>query len=159
MDELHRRGGMPPGWQFTLPPEGDPVAGREVFVALRCYTCHTIAGEQFPPVKPSERMPAPDLTGMGSFHPAAYFAESILYPSAVVTDGPGYADADGFSNMPSYIDALTMRQWLDLVAYLHSLRAPVSHEHHGSHSHTQPAVSAPQPHKTGEHMSHSPPKK
>ena len=44
--------GVPPGWQFTLP--SDPVAGREVFVAMKCYTCHTIAGEEFPLVKPAE---------------------------------------------------------------------------------------------------------
>ncbi len=123
MEALHNHGGVPPGWQFTL-PEGDPVAGREVFVAVQCYTCHTIAGEEFPPVKPAERAPAPDLTRVGALHPAAYLAEAILNPSAVVVEGPGYADADGFSNMPNFADVLTVRQWLDLVAYLQSLRGP-----------------------------------
>jgi len=103
MEALHNHGGVPPGWQFTL-PEGDPVAGREVFVAVQCYTCHTIAGEEFPPVKLAERAPAPDLTGVGALHPAAYLAEAILNPSAVVVEGPGYADADGFSNMPNFAE-------------------------------------------------------
>src|SRR5215510_4185454 len=134
MEALHNNGGVPPGWQFTL-PEGDPVAGREVFVAVQCYTCHTIAGEQFPPVKPAERAPAPDLTGVGALHPAAYLAESILNPSAVVVDGPGYADAAGFSNMSSYTDILTVRQWLDLVAYLQSLQTPGGHEATSGHQH------------------------
>jgi hypothetical protein len=33
MDELHRHGGVPPGWRFTL-PAGDPRAGREVCAEL-----------------------------------------------------------------------------------------------------------------------------
>jgi mono/diheme cytochrome c family protein len=142
MEALHNHGGVPPGWQFTL-PEGDPVAGREVFVAMQCYTCHTIAGEGFPPVKPAERVPAPELTGAGALHPTAYLAEAILNPSAVVVEGPGYADADGFSNMPNFADVLTVRQWLDLVAYLQSLGGPEGH--HASPGHQQP--------HTGEHAS------
>lgn len=141
MDELHRHGGVPPGWLFTLPPGGDPVAGREVFVMAQCYTCHTIAGEQFPPVPPSHRSPAPELTGIGSLHPPAYLAEAIVNPNAVVIDGPGYADADGFSIMPDYTEVLTLRQWLDLVAYLQSLRGPAAH---GGGGHMQPPEPAPQ---------------
>ena len=140
MDELHRHGGVPPGWQFTL-PEGDPQAGREAFVTLQCYTCHTIAGEQFPPVQPSERAPAPDLTGVGASHPAAYIAESILNPNAVVTNEPGYADANGYSNMPSYLEALSVRQLVDLVAYLHSLQGTAPQHHH-----TAPGTSTHQHH-------------
>ena len=145
MEALHNNGGVPPGWQFTL-PEGDPVAGREVFVAMQCYTCHTIAGEEFPPVKPAERVPAPELTGVGALHPAAYLAEAILNPSAVVVEGPGYADAEGFSNMPNFADVLTVRQWLDLVAYLQSRRGPGEPHHPPAH----------QQHKTDEHTQHPP---
>ena len=113
---------------------------------MQCYVCHTISGEQFPPVKPTERAPAPELTGVGALHPASYLAEAILNPSAVVVEGPGYADADGFSNMPNYTDILTVRQWLDLVAYLQSLRAPAAH--HPTPEHQQ--------HKTDEHTQHPP---
>jgi mono/diheme cytochrome c family protein len=153
MDELHRHGGVPPGWQFT-PPEGDPKAGRTAFVDLQCYTCHTIAGEEFPPVKPAERVPAPDLTGVGPSHPAAYFAEAILNPSAVIVEGPGYVDANGLSNMPNYTDVLTVRQLLDLVAYLQSLRASEAVHHHGSSGHGHQHGTAPQPHH--DHGSHTP---
>jgi len=152
MDELHRHGGVPPGWQFTL-PEGNPKAGREAFVILQCHTCHTITGEQFPPVKPSERAMAPDLTGVGALHPAPYIAESILNPSAVVTDGPGYADANGYSNMPSYLEALSVRQLVDLVAYLQSLRDVTSHHHHTP---AQAPATTPQP-ASPAHQHHAPP--
>lgn len=148
MEAVHRSGGVPPGWQFTV-PEGDPAAGREVFVLMQCYACHTISGEQFPPVKPAERAPAPELTGVGALHPASYLAEAILNPSAVVIEGPGYADADGFSNMPNYTDILTVRQWLDLVAYLQSLRAPEGHQAPLGHQHTHPGASTAPP--AGQH--------
>jgi hypothetical protein len=33
MEELHRAGGVPRGWKFTVPP-GDSVKGRQVFADL-----------------------------------------------------------------------------------------------------------------------------
>src|ERR671922_769748 len=93
MEALHRHGGVPPGWQFTL-PEGDPAVGRQTFIDMRCHTCHMITGEELPPVTPAERSPGPDLAGMGAQHPAAYLAESILNPNAAVALGPGYTTAD-----------------------------------------------------------------
>lgn len=145
MDELHRHGGVPPGWQFTL-PAGDPRSGRQAFVDLQCYTCHGIANEAFPPVKATEQRPAPSLTGLGSFHPTAYIVESILHPNAVVVDDPGYTDADGWSHMPSYVEALTVRQLVDLVAYLQSLPAPAAH-HHGAGEHPHTHGTAPPAHR------------
>jgi hypothetical protein len=117
-----------------------------------------ITGEQLPPVTPAERSPGPDLAGMGAQHPAAYFAESILNPNAVVVLGPGYTTADGLSIMPTeYVNLLTVRQLLDLVAYLQSLRTPPPQQHHGSdaHMHQPPAL---QQHQGGGHTSHTPAK-
>ena len=65
--------------------------------------------------------PGPDLTGIGAHHPAGYLAESVLNPSAVVVEGPGYAAPDGSSTMPDYRAALTVEEFVDLVAYLQSL--------------------------------------
>jgi mono/diheme cytochrome c family protein len=138
MEALHAAGGVPPGWKFTV-PQGDPVSGREAFVTMQCYTCHTVQGETFP-ASPSRRDPGPDLTGMGAHHPAAYFAESIVNPNAVIVTGQGYLDADGRSSMPEYHE-MSLGQLIDLVAYLTSLRAPGAHRHHGESSHTeQPAA-------------------
>jgi hypothetical protein len=118
MDALHAAGGVPPGWRFTLPP-GDPAAGRQVYVDLKCYACHAIKGEQFP-LKPGETATAgPDLTGMGQHHPTEYLVESLVNPSAVVIDGPGYVGGDGRSIMPA-TPAMTLAQLIDLVAYLKS---------------------------------------
>jgi mono/diheme cytochrome c family protein len=118
MMELHRTGGVPPMWRFTVPP-GDAVAGRQAFFDLGCQSCHRVESE---PSTARDEQRGPDLTGMGSHHPAEYFAESILAPDAVLVDGPGWIGPDGRSIMPSYPD-VTLRQLADLVAYLKALRA------------------------------------
>jgi mono/diheme cytochrome c family protein len=117
MDALHQQGGTPLGWQPTLAP-GNPAAGRVAFESLGCSACHRIAGESF--ANAVADPVGPDLTGMGSHRPPAYFAEAILNPDAVVIDAPGYVDASGHSIMPSY-DAITIGELEDLVAYLTAL--------------------------------------
>ena len=129
MEELHRQGGVPRGWKFTLPPGGDPARGREVFASLECYKCHAMKGESFPAVAADAKNVGPDLAGMGAHHPAEYFAESIINPNAVIVTGPGFTGPDGKSVMPSFADTLTVTQWLDLVAYLKSSGGG-EHAHH-----------------------------
>lgn len=122
MEALHAAGGVPRGWRFTV-PKGDAAAGRRAFVDFKCYACHAIKGEQFP-LKPGESATAgPELSGMGGHHPAEYLAESVMNPSAVLIEGPGYIGGDGRSIMPSYPD-MTLAQLADLVAYLKTLAAP-----------------------------------
>jgi len=128
MGELHADGGVPPGWQFTLPP-GDPAKGKEVFGRLECYSCHVVEGQGFPSKATDQT--GPELTGMGAHHPAEYLAESILNPNAVIlTDVPDWAGPDGLSKMPTYSDSLTLEQWTDLVAYLKSLTGGRRHGEH-----------------------------
>jgi uncharacterized protein involved in high-affinity Fe2+ transport len=137
-EELHRLGGVPPGWQFRF-PDGDPAAGRAVFAKLECYQCHTIQGESFPQASTPAGNTGPELTGMGDHHPVEYFAESILNPNAIIVMGPGYTDADGMSIMPDYRDTLTVAELIDLVAYVKSLRGGEAHDtaghHHGHDEH------------------------
>jgi hypothetical protein len=89
MSQLHANGGVPRGWKFLLPP-GDVMEGRKVFVALECFACHEVKGETFPDVSKTARDSGPELTGMGSHHPAEYFAESIMNPNRVIVEAPGY---------------------------------------------------------------------
>jgi mono/diheme cytochrome c family protein len=129
MQALHKQGGVPTGWKFVLPP-GDPVRGRRVFVTLECFACHDVKGERFP--RPSKTAPGmgPELTAMGSHHPPEYFAESIMNPNRVIIVGEGYTGPDGRSKMPDYSETLTVRELVDLVAYLQSLTNS-GHEHAG----------------------------
>ncbi len=125
MEELHRHGGTPPGWKFTM-PAGDPEAGRAVFIKLECYSCHQVQGERFP-ASMTEQRPGPDLTGMGAHHPVEYLAESILDPNAVIVTAPGFTGEDGLSIHPSYADLLTLEEWTSLVAYLKGLTPGHAH--------------------------------
>jgi len=135
MDALHAAGGVPPGWRFTL-PTGDAAAGRQAFIDFKCYACHAIKGEQFP-LKPGEAATAgPELTGMGGHHPAEYLAESIVNPSAVLVDAPGYIGGDGRSIMPTYPE-MTLAQLINLVTYLKGLdTANAAHAHEAVHEQT-----------------------
>lgn len=130
MEALHAQGGVPKGWKFLLPP-GDAEEGRKVFVALECFACHQVQSEDFPQASKTPRGSGPELTGMGSHHPAEYLAESIMNPNRVIILGPDYTGPDGLSKMPDYSDSLTVKQLVDLVAYLKSLTAPAAgHEGH-----------------------------
>lgn len=55
---------------------------------------------------------------MARLHPAEYFAEAIINPSAVVEEGKGYRAADGKSKMPGFNDLVTMQEVIVLVAFL-----------------------------------------
>lgn len=134
MEALHQHGGVPPGWRLTVPP-GNPQAGREVFAKLECYKCHEVRGERFPPTARGPEDAGPDLTGMGSHHPAEYFLESILNPNAVIVTGPGYTGQDGLSVMPDYRESLTVAELIDLVAYLQSLDGEHGHPSTGESGH------------------------
>jgi len=129
MDELHRFGGVPRGWKFTLPAGGDPEKGRKLFGELECYKCHAIKDAGFPP-SGGDGKTGPELTGMGAHHPAEYFAESIIAPSNVLLAGPGWIGPDGRSIMPSYADSLTVTQLVDLVAFIKSQDGGDGHAHH-----------------------------
>ena len=122
MQELHEGGGVPRGWKFTLPKSGDAKRGREVFVSLECYKCHTIHGEPFPAAGTDAKSAGPELSGMGQHHPAEYFAESVLNPNRVIVLGPGYTGTDGLSKMPSYADTTTLQQLVAVATRSRRLR-------------------------------------
>jgi len=120
MEALHKSGGVPKGWKFSL-PVGNVEAGRKVFVDLGCYSCHEVKGEQFPEAQKTADQVGPDLTGMGGMHPGEYLAESIVNPNAVILEEPGFTGPDRLSKMPSFNEDMTVAQLIDLVAYLKSL--------------------------------------
>jgi mono/diheme cytochrome c family protein len=128
MEALHASGGVPRGWKFRM-PSGDAEAGRKAFIALECFACHRVEGEPFPRESKTPKRAGPDLTGMGGHHPAEYFAESIVSPNRIIIEGPGYTGSDGLSTMPTYADTMTVRQLVDLVAYLRSLKGDMGAHH------------------------------
>lgn len=109
----------PQNWRFTL-PKGDPAKGRAVFTKYECYYCHEVRGEDFP--EPTES--APELSQMGPLHPVEFFAESIINPDAVVPKE--YRNSDGTSPMTNFTDKMTLRELIDVSAYIASLKPPAS---------------------------------
>jgi mono/diheme cytochrome c family protein len=122
MKKLHESpGGVPRGWKFTI-PAGDPKTGREAFAKFECFKCHAVRGEQFPAAAKGADDVGPDMTGMGAHHPAEFLAQSVLDPNAVLLTDKGYTTPDGKSKMPDYTQSMTVRELIDLVAYLKSLK-------------------------------------
>jgi mono/diheme cytochrome c family protein len=118
----HGAHGTPAEWKFAW-PKGDPAKGREVFMKLECYSCHEVRGETFPAPADREKV-GPELSAMGPLHAAEYFAEAIINPSATIEKGKGYEAVDGSSKMPSFNDVMSVRELVDLVAFLRGLKPP-----------------------------------
>lgn len=104
------------GWRFSM-PKGDPAKGRAVFEKFECYDCHEVRGENFPYPTNIE---APELSQMGPLHPVEFFAESVINPSAVVPKE--YRNAEGKSPMTDFTEKMTLRELIDVTAYIASLR-------------------------------------
>lgn len=107
---------------FRLPENGDPGRGKAAFVELECYRCHTISGEEGLP-EPNSAVGAVALGGdVQEIRTDGYLVTSIIHPSHRVR--PAQA-VEGESPMPDY-SRMTVRQLVDLVAYLQSQYRMVS---------------------------------
>src|SRR5207247_10525798 len=69
MEELHRSGGVPRGWKFTL-PAGDAAKGRRAYADLECYTSQATRGERFRALGGEAKSVGPEVAGMAC-HPRA----------------------------------------------------------------------------------------
>jgi mono/diheme cytochrome c family protein len=102
-------------------PVGDAVGGREAFIALRCNSCHAVAGDKELAVPPAQK-PGPILGVRQSQYKPNFIADSIIFPSHVIqTDSDGRDPGDHISRMGDFSDTITVRQLADIVAYLKSL--------------------------------------
>lgn len=115
-------------------PQGEPAAGRQVFDALQCHACHRVLAEDFPRPNVQPRVPVVLGDPMNK-KSRAYLAESVLAPSHrfarpreeiiglnVLQRTYENIEEDGQSRMLDYKDAMTVREWVDLVAYLDALQ-------------------------------------
>jgi mono/diheme cytochrome c family protein len=105
--------------RIYLPP-GDVAAGKMAVQAMQCFVCHQIAGGGFPP--PHAQPPVPVTLGATQAHLSrARLAESIITPSHRVAPGMPGITSGGTSRMGDYSEVMTVRQLVDIVAYLQSL--------------------------------------
>ena len=107
------------GAGFRL-PAGDPDRGRISFVDLKCHECHRVAGVDFP--APTVEPPVPVVLGGEVPHVKTdgELLTSIVNPSHKIAPGyrPELVERDGKSRMPDFSDVMTVRQMIDLVAFL-----------------------------------------
>jgi cytochrome c oxidase subunit II len=91
----------------TTAVKGDPAAGKEVFNAQGCGSCHT-----FEPAGSTGNV-GPNLTEALKDKDAAFIQQSIVDPNAVIA--PGFQP----NIMPqTYGSQLSAKQLADLVAFL-----------------------------------------
>ncbi len=115
-------------------PDGDPAAGKAVFTELQCYGCHEVRGDEYP--APTTITPTYVALGAtGSPKSRFYLFESIIAPShqfAQPQPPPGQTAGEvniktgGRSRMTDFGDRLTVRQAINLVAYLEQLQGGVA---------------------------------
>lgn len=105
---------------FSL-PAGNAMAGREAFVYMHCHECHTVVGEQFPPVAMADP-PFVELGGkVTRVKTYGELVTAIINPSHKLAQG--YAaeqvTSDGeASRMPVYNGYMTVQELIDIVAFL-----------------------------------------
>jgi len=100
-------------------PEGQPVAGRQAFTQLGCSACHAVSWETDWP-EPAAAVRGPDLGRALTVGTAGAVASSIIAPSHVVPSKYRKPERGGKSPMADYTGTMTVRQWIDIVAYLRS---------------------------------------
>ena len=103
----------------TFLSTGSAGDGREVFLALRCNTCHEVAGEQTAP--PRVKLPGPQLGTAQALQSSAQIANSIAGPSHFISREQGPWLHGPGSPMGDYTRVMTVHQLMDLVAYVRSL--------------------------------------
>jgi sulfur-oxidizing protein SoxX len=101
-------------------PDGDAVAGRDVFLYMQCHQCHSINGEQLP-VIPGQEPPYVELGGkVTQVRTYGQLITSIINPSHELAKG--YAkevvSEDGESDMYIYNSHMTVQELIDIVMYL-----------------------------------------
>jgi sulfur-oxidizing protein SoxX len=103
-------------------PEGNVEQGKVAFVALGCNSCHAVTGVDLP--KPTARPAVPVVLGgeVPEKLSDAYLVTSMIDPSYQLA--PSYPKnqitTGGQSRMPHYADKMTVRQLIDVTAFLQS---------------------------------------
>lgn len=101
-------------------PDGDPMAGQAAFLELKCNSCHEVKGVALPP--PVATPPVPVVLG-GETPRARTDGElvaAIVEPSHKLA--PAYPrnrlKSGDLSRMGDFSDAMTVRELIDIVAFL-----------------------------------------
>ena len=108
---------QPQNADFAL-PAGDPEMGRQTFMELRCNVCHRVMFQGLPvPTAPNQ---GPMLTMDHAAWSNARLVTAIIAPSHSLS--PEWKNVPGgVSPMGDYDNVMTVRQLIDIVAFIHSI--------------------------------------
>ncbi len=116
----NRDKGMNPAQGFFL-PEGNAEAGKKAFAHLKCSSCHWVRNE-IDLKEPVAEKTGPMLGPRQAKYSRGWIANSIVSPShTVVYDSDGYAEGSDLSRMGDFTQVMTVREMIDIVAYIRSL--------------------------------------
>ena len=106
-------------------PAGDVGAGRQAFMDLKCTACHAVPSEpQFP--RPVSANPGPRIDAGIARSDVSYVAAAIMTPSHALSPNISpevRSNIEGvLSPMGDFSRVMTVRQMIDLHAYLRSLK-------------------------------------
>jgi mono/diheme cytochrome c family protein len=105
----------------TLNPslsDGDPVAGRRAFIELDCIDCHRVAEDPKLPKGPGAEY-GPMLSGLHRY-------KAVKLADIIRNTNTGKNDEYLGRTMKDYTERMTVRQLVDVVAYLRNPRLPPS---------------------------------
>ena len=107
-------------------PRGSAANGRQAFLSFRCHTCHRVPSDRQGDLPtPVSASPGPDLGLRQTQRGSGYVATAIISPSHEISLDPSDELAhdvdDVASPMGDYSHLMTIRQLVDLVAYLEPL--------------------------------------
>lgn len=106
---------------FSLPADGNTDRGRQAFVELGCHSCHAVRGVDLP--RPTVEPPVPVILGgdVDRKLSDAYIVTAMINPSYQLAPySKDQIASGGVSRMPAYSDKMTVRQAIDVVAFLQS---------------------------------------
>lgn len=105
-------------------PPGDPEAGRDAFVQVGCAACHSVQGVDGMP-EPVVQPPVPVVFGghQPSRATAARLVEAIVNPDIHIAESHRKDEVQlgDQSRMGDFTRALTVRELIDIVAFLQAV--------------------------------------
>lgn len=103
---------------MAIMPEGDAAAGRKAFLDLSCHSCHNVSTDtRLGSVKPESS--GPDLSKGAGHMTQGYLTTSIVSPSHIIVY-EYWMKEQKKSSMPDFTRTMSVRQLIDLIAYLQS---------------------------------------
>jgi hypothetical protein len=104
---------------------GNAQAGRQAFADLKCTACHAVPSESDFPA-PISANPGPPIDARVSGRDASYLTTAIVSPSHELSSGLDDSVraqlAGVLSPMGDFSHTMTVRQLIDLQAYLRSVK-------------------------------------